>query len=64
MRESDREAFFNAMETLYRLPTKEGNHRYGDEYKVGGRTVVVVQFLDLRDSCACDMSHLKCAIAL
>lgn len=32
--ERDRETFFDAMETLYRLPTAEGNEIYGDEYKV------------------------------
>lgn len=32
--DSDREAFFDAMETLYRLPTPEGNALYGEEYKV------------------------------
>eukprot|EP00752_Nemacystus_decipiens_P017229 g15434.t1 len=31
--DSDREAFFDAMETLYRLPTPEGNALYGEEYK-------------------------------
>lgn len=33
--DSDREAFFDAMETLYRLPTAEGHAMYGDDYKVG-----------------------------
>lgn len=33
--DSDREAFFDAMETIYRLPTAEGNAQYGEEYKVG-----------------------------
>ena len=32
--DADREAFFTAMETLYRLPTAEGTEEYGDEYKV------------------------------
>lgn len=32
--DKDREAFFDAMETLYRLPTAEGNAIYGKEYKV------------------------------
>eukprot|EP00904_Undaria_pinnatifida_P008207 jgi/Undpi1/4516/HiC_scaffold_18.g07870.m1 len=31
--DADREAFFTAMETLYRLPTAEGTDEYGDEYK-------------------------------
>lgn len=31
---NDREAFFDAMETLYRLPTAEGHKKYGEEYKV------------------------------
>ncbi|CAM9656756.1 unnamed protein product, partial [Laminaria digitata] len=31
--DSDREDFFDAMETLYRLPTAEGNKKYGDDYK-------------------------------
>lgn len=30
----DREAFFDAMEILYRLPTAAGVHQYGSEYKV------------------------------
>lgn len=30
----DREAFFDAMEKLYRLSTAEGVKLYGDEYKV------------------------------
>lgn len=30
----DREAFLDAMETLYRLSTKEGVRMYGDAYKV------------------------------
>ncbi|CAN0026061.1 unnamed protein product, partial [Hapterophycus canaliculatus] len=30
--DADREAFFNAMEKLYRLPAAEGNKLYGDEY--------------------------------
>lgn len=32
--DKDRETFFDTMETLYRLPTAEGNNRYGDDYKV------------------------------
>lgn len=32
--DADREAFLDAMETLYRMPTSEGNRVYGDEYKV------------------------------
>lgn len=32
--EEDRVAFFDAMETLYRVPDSEGNHLYGDDYKV------------------------------
>ena len=32
--EKDREAFFDAMEALYRLPSAEGQHLYGDEYQV------------------------------
>lgn len=35
MHTEDREAFLDAMETLYRLSTKEGVHQYGHEYKVG-----------------------------
>ncbi|CAM9495225.1 unnamed protein product [Ectocarpus sp. 8 AP-2014] len=31
--DKDREAFFDAMETLYRLPTVEGHELYGEEYK-------------------------------
>lgn len=34
LQDADRETFFDTMETLYRLPTAEGVHLYGDEYKV------------------------------
>lgn len=34
LHDADREAFFDAMETLYRLSTAEGVHLYGSEYKV------------------------------
>ncbi|CAN0478764.1 unnamed protein product, partial [Scytosiphon promiscuus] len=32
LHDSDREAFFDTMETLYRLSTAEGVHLYGSEY--------------------------------
>lgn len=32
--EADRLAFFDALETIYRLPTAQGMHQYGSEYKV------------------------------
>lgn len=38
--DTDREAFFDAMETLYRLPTSEGNALFGDGYKVCGEESV------------------------
>ena len=32
--DKDREAFLDAMETIYRLPTAQGQLIYGEEYKV------------------------------
>lgn len=40
--EEDREAFFDALETLYRMPTKEGYEVYGDSYKVCFRVLMEV----------------------
>lgn len=34
LKAEDREAFLDAMEKLYRLPTEEGVALYGDDYKV------------------------------
>ncbi|CAN0120597.1 unnamed protein product [Pylaiella littoralis] len=51
----DREAFFDTMETIYRLPTAEGNARYGDEYK--GIEFFVQMHLDGAGVADCDHWH-------
>lgn len=55
LHEADREAFFDAMETLYRLPTKEGNKVYGDIYK--GIDFFVQMHLDGAGVKDCDHWH-------
>ncbi|CAM9656056.1 unnamed protein product [Scytosiphon promiscuus] len=51
----DREAFFDAMEKLYRLPTSEGNKLYGDDYK--GIQFFVQMHLDGAGVQDCDHWH-------
>ncbi|CAN0067281.1 unnamed protein product, partial [Ectocarpus fasciculatus] len=53
--DEDREAFFDAMETLYRLPTAEGRALYGDEYK--GINFFVQMHLDGAGVKDCDHWH-------
>ncbi|CAM9705683.1 unnamed protein product, partial [Hapterophycus canaliculatus] len=53
--QTDREAFFDAMEQLYRLPTAEGNKLYGDEYK--GIQFFVQMHLDGAGVADCDHWH-------
>ncbi|CAN0178363.1 unnamed protein product [Pylaiella littoralis] len=53
--EQDREAFFDALETLYRLPAAEGNARYGDDYK--GIDYFVQMHLDGAGVPDCDHWH-------
>ncbi|CAM9656131.1 unnamed protein product [Scytosiphon promiscuus] len=53
--DADREAFFDAMETLYRLPTAEGNSRYGNAYK--GINFFVQMHLDGAGIKDCDHWH-------
>ncbi|CAM9678592.1 unnamed protein product [Ectocarpus sp. 12 AP-2014] len=55
LKEEDREAFFDALETLYRLPTSEGNAVYGDEYK--GINFFVQMHLDGAGVKDCDHWH-------
>ncbi|CAB1119543.1 unnamed protein product [Ectocarpus sp. CCAP 1310/34] len=55
LKDEDREAFFDAMETLYRLPTSEGNAVYGDEYK--GINFFVQMHLDGAGVKDCDHWH-------
>ncbi|CAM9580371.1 unnamed protein product [Ectocarpus fasciculatus] len=53
--DKDREAFFDAMETLYRLPTPEGVARYGKDYK--GIELFVQMHLDGAGVKDCDHWH-------
>eukprot|EP00903_Cladosiphon_okamuranus_P019382 g17822.t1 len=53
--DEDREAFFDAMETLYRLPTAEGTALYGKEYK--GINFFVQMHLDGAGVKDCDHWH-------
>ncbi|CAM9369255.1 unnamed protein product [Laminaria digitata] len=55
LHEVDREAFFDTMETLYRLPTAEGVHLYGSEYK--GIEFFVQMHLDGAGTKDCDHWH-------
>ncbi|CAM9513044.1 unnamed protein product [Ectocarpus sp. 12 AP-2014] len=55
LKDEDREAFFDALETLYRLPTPEGNAVYGDEYK--GINFFVQMHLDGAGVKDCDHWH-------
>jgi len=41
--DKDREAFFDAMEKLYRLPTAEGEKLYGEDYKVRAASTTAVE---------------------
>ncbi|CAN0073283.1 unnamed protein product [Ascophyllum nodosum] len=51
----DREAFFNAVETIYRVPTLEGNAVYGNDYK--GIEYFVQMHLDGAGREECDHWH-------
>lgn len=51
----DREDFFDTMETLYRLPTAEGQHLYGDDYQ--GINFFVQMHLDGAGVKDCDHWH-------
>ncbi|CAM9236405.1 unnamed protein product [Ectocarpus sp. 4 AP-2014] len=53
--DKDREAFFDAMETLYRLPTTEGVALYGEDYK--GIEFFVQMHLDGAAVKDCDHWH-------
>ncbi|CAN0499658.1 unnamed protein product, partial [Ectocarpus sp. 8 AP-2014] len=55
LKAEDREAFLDAMEKLYRLPTEEGVALYGDDYK--GISFFVQMHLDGAGVSDCDHWH-------